>query len=99
MKNRFPRKGILWRTSGFTKTHYWGVSITAGCFIIAGVCLGLFSFVAREQAVRILLSAIFCLLVGCVTLLGSIVTLLFYLGSFLKIEDEEPSCQAPDAKH
>ena len=91
MDKPFPRKGAIWRCYGFTKTHFWGVSLTASACIIAGMILAAYSLLAPEaQVVRILLFAICCLLVGCATMLFSIMTLLFYLGSSLKTEDEKP---------
>src|ERR1035438_5595476 len=89
MNKSFPQKGAIWRCYGFTKTHFWGVSLTSTALIVAGMLIAAYSLIAPEaQAIRILLFAACCLLVGCATVLFSIMTLLFYLGSSLTKDDE-----------
>lgn len=91
MDKAFPRQGAVWRCYGFTKTHFWGVSLTSCAFVIAGMLFAAYSIIAPEEdAVRILLLAVCCLLFACATVLFSIMTLLFYLGSALKNEDQKP---------
>jgi hypothetical protein len=89
MAKSFPHKGSLWRLYGFTKTHFWGVAIVSHIFVIGGMVLAGYSVLASEElALRILLLAICSLLVGCATLLLSILTLLFFLGSSYISDDE-----------
>jgi hypothetical protein len=89
MPKSFPHKGSLWRLYGFTKTHFWGVSVVSHVFLIAGMSLAAYSlFVEEAWALRVLLIAICSLLVGCGTLLYSILMLLFYRGSSSTTDDE-----------
>jgi len=92
MNKPFPHKGAIWQCHGYTKIHFWGVAITSCVFGVAGILTAGYSIIAPEsQALRILLFAICCLLVNCGTLLFSIMTLLFYLGSTLMRDDENLS--------
>ena len=89
MAKPFPHKGSLWRLYGFTKTHFWGVAIVSHIFVIGGMALAGYSVLASETlALRILLLAVCSLLVGCATLLLSILTLLFFLGSSSTTDDD-----------
>jgi hypothetical protein len=91
MNKPLPRKGAVWRCSGFTKTRFLRVSLTSCAFLVAGILIAAYSVIAREEsAVRLLLFAACCLLVACATVLFSIMTLMFYLGSNEKSEDEKP---------
>jgi len=91
MNKPFQRRGAIWQLSGFTRTHYWGVWVVSTTFVVAGILLAAYSMLAPEsEATRILLFAICVLLVGCATILSSLLALLFYIGSYLKIEDESP---------
>ena len=91
MNKPFPRTGAAWRCSGFSKARFLRVSITSCAFLVAGILIAAYSIVAPEaSAVRLLLFAACCLLVACATVLFSIMTLIFYLGSEVKSEDEKP---------
>jgi cytochrome b subunit of formate dehydrogenase len=88
MMQSFPHKGSLWKLYGFTKTHFWGVSIVSHVFIIAGTLLAASSvFAAEALAIRVLLIAICSLLAGCATLLYSILMLFFYHGSSTETDE------------
>ena len=91
MNNPFPRKGAGWRCSGFTKARFLRVSLAAGAFLVAGMLIAAYSLMAPgESAVRLLLFAVCCLLVACVTLLFSMMSLMYYPGREAKSDDEKP---------
>lgn len=94
MNSPFPQEGAIWQCYGFTRTHFWGVFLTSSAFIVAGMLIAAYAMITPEEhAVRFLLLAICCLLGACATVLFSVMTLLFYLGSSPKVEDQRPEVQ------
>jgi tellurite resistance protein TehA-like permease len=90
MDKPFAQSGSIWRLYGFTKTHFWGASITSTIFGVLGILLAAYAVEApKEEQVKALVFALCSLLVGCFTILFSIMMLMFYLGSTLIRKDHK----------
>ncbi len=87
----FQRRGFWWRTMGFTKCHWIGVSVTSTVLCTIGfVCMAGAAALAikaedLQAGVPLLLVAVCLFLIEIAALLSSVLSLLFYAGSRLEL--------------
>ena len=86
MENKIKRRGYMWTSYGYTKTHIWGVHIVSGLLAAVGAgaltaSIMLINEISSELFYK-LISISICAFVGCIaTIIGSIFSLLFYYGA------------------
>lgn len=81
-----PRRGLLWRTWGFTRLHIWGLNVVGGIIIGVGTGAATFATLGVLELPETLfwrfVAIAACASLICIALaLGSIFGLLFYSGS------------------
>lgn len=97
MTREIKRQGFWWQTMGFTRTHVVGVFTVQTLLCLIGTVLAVSAIEAQQElAVRILLGAICLFLLEIAVLLGSILSLLFYLGSSVQMESDEKPKELAD---
>ena len=79
------KRGYMWKCYGFTRTHIWGVHLVGGC-LLAGAGMATLMIAAlgivQDSLFWKTIAVSACLFLASIaTLLGSILSLIFYAGA------------------